>query len=72
MLMERMQVRVQSIKVYARGVRAVVIAVSQERVMGKPRASVKMRLRLERVEGEAVRDLLSRVREEAIRYLDIN
>lgn len=70
--MERMQVRVQSIEVHAEGVHALVVAVSHERTSGKPRASMKLRLWLEAVEGESGKGRHMRVREEALRYLDID
>ena len=69
--MEGMRVRVQSVEVHAEGVHGVVIAVSQERFSGKPRASLRMRIFLETVEGESVRLRFARVREEALRFLDV-
>lgn len=67
-----MRVRVQSVHVRADGVHAVVLAVSQEQVLGKPRASLSVRLRLEALEGESVKGRRTRVREEALRYLDLD
>jgi hypothetical protein len=70
--MEGMRVRVQSAVVHADGVHAVVIAVSLERILGQPRASLTVRLRVENVAGESVRDRFKRAREEALRYLDVD
>jgi hypothetical protein len=70
--MEGMQVRVQSVDVHADGVHAVVIAVSRERILGGPRATLKLRLCIESLEGESVRDRFTRVRDEALRYLDVD
>lgn len=68
--MEAMRVRVQSVYVRADTVHAVVVAVSQERVFGKPRAKLTLRLRLEAPEKESEKCRRARVREEALRYLD--
>jgi hypothetical protein len=70
--MEAMRVRVQSIVVHVDVVHAVVIAVSKELMVGKPRASLTLYLSLEGVKGETVKNRLTRVREEALRYLDVN
>ena len=60
----------RSADVHADGVQAVVIAVSKERISGKPRARLELRLGLESVYDESIKDRLARVREEALRYLD--
>lgn len=70
--MERMQVRVQSSELHAEGVHAVVVAVSHECTSGKPRASLELRLWLEAVAGESGKGRHMRVREEVLRYLDID
>jgi hypothetical protein len=70
--MEGMRVRVRSVDVHAQGVQAVVIAASHERTSGKPRARLILRLSLETVEGESVKGRIARVREEALRYLDVD
>ena len=62
----------QSAEVHPDGVHAVVIAVSQERISGKPRATLMLRLRVENVPGESVKDRFGRAREEALRYLDVD
>lgn len=67
-----MRLRVQSIVVHAGVVHAVVIAASKELMAGKPRMSLTLYLSLEGVKGETVKNRLTRVREEALRYLDIN
>jgi hypothetical protein len=69
--MEGMRIKVQSVDVRAEIVRAVVIAVSLERVLGKARASLRMHIFLETVEEESVRRRFARVREEALRFLDV-
>ena len=66
-----MRVRVQSIVVHVDAVHAVVIAVSKELMAGKPRASLTLHLTIEGVSGEKVKNRLTRVREEALRYLDV-
>lgn len=70
--MEPMRLRVQSVNDREGGLDAVVIAVSRERLLGKPRASLELQLRLEALEGESTKSRLTRVREEALRYLDID
>jgi hypothetical protein len=70
--MEGMRVRVQSIDVHEVCVHAVIIAVRFQRFFGQTLASLKLRLRLEMVEGESVKLRFRRVRDEALRYLDID
>lgn len=67
-----MLLRVQSVEVGADAVHAVVVAVSQERTSNGPRASLKVCLCLESVEGESSRERRARVRDEALRYLDVS
>jgi hypothetical protein len=70
--MEGMRVRVKSTEVRPDCVFASIVAVSHERILGIPRAVLKVRLCLEAVAGESVKGRLARAREEALRYLDID
>jgi hypothetical protein len=70
--MKKMKVRVRSADVHADGVQAVVVAVSKESISGKPRARLELRLGLESVSNESMKNRLARVREEALRYLDVD
>jgi hypothetical protein len=70
--MEAMRVSVQEISFHTDGMNAMVIAVSRERYSGRPRARVTIRLRLEAVAGESMKDRKERVRAEALRFLDVD
>jgi hypothetical protein len=66
-----MQVSVKSADIHCDGVSALVSAVSHDQMAGKPRAIVSMRLWLEVVAEESPKARFSRVRDEALRYLDV-
>jgi hypothetical protein len=70
--MGEMLLRVQSVRVGTDAIHAIVVAVSRERTSGEPRASLQMRLSLETVQGESIRQRVARVRDEARRYLKVS
>jgi len=69
--MEAMTVRVREITVSAAAVTATVTATSRDRFAGQPVARIQIRLQLAANEGESPRDTRERVRDEALRFLDI-
>lgn len=69
--MEAMTVRVQAITVSAETVTALVTATSRERYVGHPLARIEISLRLPVVQAESPRDTRERVRDEALRFLDV-
>lgn len=72
-LVERLRINVCQVvrRLRAGCVLASVEAASAERHRGKPRATISLRLNGPLVETESAQALRQRVREEALRYLDI-
>ena len=69
--MEAMTVRVQAITVGAETVTALVTATSRERYVGHPLARIEISLRLTVGQGESVRNVRERARDEVLRFLDV-
>ena len=69
--MEAMTIHVREVAIGAEIVTAVVTATSRARFRGRPLATIRVRLRLSAVDGESPRDRRERVREEALRSLDV-
>jgi hypothetical protein len=69
--MEPMTVRVQAITVRADVVTAVVTSISRERCKGLPVVRIQISLRLPVPDGECPRHTRERVRDEALRFLDV-
>jgi hypothetical protein len=72
--MEPMRVIVQNIQRERQGLLvAQVRAVSQEQISGAPRATIRMRIRLEDPgPGTGLRELRRLARDEALRFLDLS
>lgn len=70
--MEALHVHVQSITVEQDVTRAIVIAVSADRLGNSPRAAIRLELMIETLAGETSTMRIERVRDEALRYLDVS
>ena len=70
-IMEAMTVRVREITVGATTVAAIVTATSRERFRGQPVAQLQIKLQLAAIAEESQRVTRERVRNEALRFLDV-
>ena len=67
-----MTVRVQAITLDSGVVKTSVMATSRERFRGQPVARIKISLLLPAWDGESPSDTRDRVRDEALRFLDVD
>ena len=66
-----MTVRVREFSLDSQIITALVTATSRERCKGQPVASIQISLRLPVLDGERPRHTRERVRDEALRFLDV-